>query len=163
VGQPRDGVLERSRTDGSLFGDRQIARAGRADEDRTAARGRRLRIGREIRRATELVELDARKSGREGRLLRGVGARREETIPAGLGSGRIARPASRSRACANSHGFPKEPRAIMMPAQFVSCRIASTSAGVRISPFPMTGIVSAAATAAISFQFAAPWYIWVRV
>ncbi len=79
VGQPLDGVLERSRTDGSLFGHRQITRAGRADEDRTPARGRRLRIGREIRRAAELVDEGARKSGRERLRLGGVGARREKT------------------------------------------------------------------------------------
>src|SRR5258708_5013207 len=55
---------------------------------------------------------------------------------AGAGSGRIARPASRSRAWPNSHGFPNEPRAIITPAQFVCRLIASPSAGVRIGPFP---------------------------
>ena len=51
----------------------------------------------------------------------------------------------------------------MTPAQPVWRRIASTSSAVRMSPFPMTGMSSAATTRAISSQLAVPLYIWVRV
>ena len=81
----------------------------------------------------------------------------------GRGSGRIDRPASRSRACAKIHGLPNEPRAIMAPAHRVCARMATTSAAVAMSPLPMTGMSRTSTTRAISSQFAFPANIWVRV
>ena len=51
----------------------------------------------------------------------------------------------------------------MTPAQPVCRRIATTSSGVWMSPLPITGISSAATTAAISSQLALPANICVRV
>src|SRR3954467_15798371 len=62
VGEPLNTVLERARADRRLFGDRKVARTGRADQYSAPPRRRGLGIGREICRATELIELDAREA-----------------------------------------------------------------------------------------------------
>ena len=84
VGEALDAVLERPRANRRLLGNGEVARAGRANEDRAPPRGRRFRIWREIGRPPELVDLHARKAGRECLGLRCVSARREKAAAGGL-------------------------------------------------------------------------------
>src|SRR2546430_16038321 len=70
VRQALDAILQRSGADGSLLGDGEIAGPGRTYEHGAPPRRRWFGIGREEGRASQLIDLDARKAGCEHLRLR---------------------------------------------------------------------------------------------